>query len=107
MTFASGISASLAYIGPGAGFAALGSFLVLLTALLSAIVTLFTWPFRYVLRAIRSRRALARSRIKRLVILGLDGLDPNLAEAFMSQGLMPNLSALRDTGCFKRLGTTL
>ena len=46
-----------AYIGPGAGFAALGSFLVMFLAMVSAVVTLFTWPIRYLIRMVRRRRA--------------------------------------------------
>ena len=33
-----------AYIGPGAGIALVGSFLAVLIAMLSAMVTLLTWP---------------------------------------------------------------
>ena len=62
-----------AYIGPGAGFAVMGSFLVMFTAVLSAVLALFTWPIRYMIRAIRGRRAFARSRVKKFVVLGLDG----------------------------------
>ena len=36
----------LAYIGPGAGFAFLGSFLTLITSLVLSIVSLLVWPFR-------------------------------------------------------------
>ena len=75
-----------AYIGPGAGFALFGSFLVMFTALASAVSALFTWPIRYVIRAIRRRRAFARSRIKKFVILGLDGMDPKLAEGLLDDG---------------------
>ena len=96
-----------AYIGPGAGFAVLGSFLVMFTAMLAAIATLFTWPIRYLFRLIRGRRALARSRIKKFVILGLDGLDPDLAEKYMAQGKLPHMTRLRDQGAFKRLKTTI
>ena len=95
-----------AYIGPGAGFAALGSFFVMFMAMLSAVVTLFTWPLRYMVRAVRGRRAHARSRIKRFVVLGLDGMEPTLAEKYMAEGKLPNLAKLRDNGCYKRLGTT-
>jgi len=95
-----------AYIGPGAGFAVMGSFMVVFIAMLSAMLTLFLWPIRYVIRAIRGRRAFARSRVKKFVILGLDGLDPELTEKFMAEGKLPNLAKLRDQGCFKRLGTT-
>ena len=96
-----------AYIGPRAGFAVVGSFLVMFTAMLSAILALFTWPVRYILRAIRGRRAFAKSRIKKFVILGLDGMDPALTEKFLAEGKLPNLAKLRSQGCFKQLATTI
>ena len=96
-----------AYIGPGAGFAVLGSFLVMFAAMAAAVLTIFTWPARYLFRLIRSRRALARSRVKRVVVLGLDGMDPKLAEKYMDQGKLPNLAKLRQEGCFQRLATTV
>ncbi len=96
-----------AYIGPGAGFAVVGSFLVMFTALLSAVLALFTWPIRYIIRAVRGRHAFARSRVKKFVILGLDGMDPKLAEKFLAEGKLPNLAKLRKLGCFKPLATTV
>jgi len=96
-----------AYIGPGAGFAVVGSFLVMFTAVLSAVLALFTWPIRYIIRAIRGRRAFARSRVKKFVILGLDGMDPALTEKLLSEGKLPNLAKLRQQGCFKPLATTI
>jgi len=81
-----------AYIGPGAGFAVVGSFFVMFTAFLAGIAALITFPIRYLIRAIRGRRAFARARIKKCVILGLDGLDPKLAETFMAEGNYPILS---------------
>ncbi|MEE8369078.1 MAG: hypothetical protein V3S30_12280, partial [Thermoanaerobaculia bacterium] len=42
-----------AYIGPGAGFALLSSFLVLFTTIVLAIVALLVWPFRMLWRALR------------------------------------------------------
>lgn len=77
------------------------------TAVFSALFTLFTWPIRYLVRAVRGHHALAGSRIKRFVILGLDGLDPALAEKLMAEGRLPNFSTLSGQGCFKRLGTTV
>jgi len=96
-----------AYIGPGAGFAVVGSFLTIFIAMLSAILTLFSWPIRHMVRLILTRRALTRSRVRKFVILGLDGLDPTLAVKFMDEGKLPNLAKLRDQGCFKRLETTI
>ena len=95
------------YIGPGAGFAVLGSFMVFFVAMLSAVLTLFTWPIRWVFRAIKGRKAFRRARVKRVVILGLDGMEPTLVEQYISEGKMPNLVKLREQGCYKRLGTTL
>ena len=96
-----------AYIGPGAGFAVMGSFLAIFSAVLAGMLAVFTWPIRYLIRAIRYRRAFARSRIKRCVILGLDGMDPKLAEKFMDAGKLPHLDRLRQQGTFKPLATTI
>ena len=96
----------IAYIGPGAGIAVVGSALAVLTAILSAFVVLVTWPVRRAWRAMRARQALGAARVKRVVVLGLDGLDPDLAEKFMGQGDLPHLSELRAQGGFERLGTT-
>jgi predicted AlkP superfamily phosphohydrolase/phosphomutase len=94
-----------AYIGPGAGFALLSSVFVLFLAILSALLTLLTWPVRWVIRALRGRRAFRGARARRLVILGLDGLEPSLVERFMAEGKLPNFSRLREMGSFSRLGT--
>jgi len=95
-----------AYIGPGAGFAVMGSFLAVFSAVLAGIVAIFTWPVRSLIRAIRYRRAFHRSRIRRCVVLGLDGMDPGLAEKMMDEGKLPAFTRLREQGCFMRLQTT-
>lgn len=95
-----------AYIGPGAGFAVMGSFFTVFFAILSAMVTLLIWPVRFMIRMIRRRYAFAKSRIKKFVIVGLDGLDPILTEKYMNEKKLPNLSRLRDQGSFKQLATT-
>ncbi len=95
-----------AYIGPGAGFAVLSSFFVVFLAMFSALLALMTWPVRRVIRAIRGRRALSRARIKRCVVLGLDGMSPELADKYLARGMLPNLAKLRDKGTYTRLGTT-
>ena len=89
-----------AYIGPGAGFALAGSFFAVFLAVCSAVLMLLTWPVRLLWRAIFGRRALARSRFKRIVILGLDGLDHGLTEQMLADGKLPHLAALRDQGAF-------
>ncbi|MBW8001804.1 MAG: nucleotide pyrophosphatase [Planctomycetes bacterium] len=95
-----------AYIGPGAGIAIMGSFWVMFIALLSAFVALFTWPIRYVVRAIKHRKAFAKSRVKKFVILGLDGMDHALTEKYLAEGKLPNLAKLRQQGSFHPLATT-
>ncbi len=107
-------SPALAYIGPGAGFALAGSFFAVLVALFSAFLLLLTWPVRLlwrtlglVVRTLLGRRARGRPRFKRVVILGLDGLDHGLTQKLLDEGQLPHLAALRDQGCFKPLGSTL
>ena len=96
-----------AYIGPGAGFALAGSFLAVFAAVFSSLLLLLTWPVRLLARALRGQRALARARVKRVVVLGLDGLDYRLTEKLLSEGKLPHMAALREQGCFKPLATTV
>lgn len=98
---------ALAYIGPGAGFAVGTTLVTLFFAVFSAVGALFLWPFRWVVRVIRQRRAHAKARVRRVVILGLDGLEPTLVERYLAEGKLPNFARLRDRGCFLRLGTTI
>ena len=95
-----------AYIGPGAGFAVGSTVIAVFLALLSGAAAIFLWPFRWVIRSIRGWRALKWARVKRVVILGLDGMEPTLAEKYLAAGKMPNLARLKNQGCFLRLGTT-
>jgi predicted AlkP superfamily phosphohydrolase/phosphomutase len=96
-----------AYIGPGAGFALGGSFLFALAGILLALGALFLWPLRLALRTWRGRRRNARAQARRVVVLGLDGLDPRLYREFADRGLMPNLQNLEAQGGFDELITTL
>jgi predicted AlkP superfamily phosphohydrolase/phosphomutase len=100
-------SPALAYVGPGAGFAFVTSFFILLISFFLALVTLFTWPFRWVLGTLRGRRALVRSRFRKVVIVGLDGQEPTLTEKYMNEGKLPNFSELVRRGSYHRLQTTL
>jgi predicted AlkP superfamily phosphohydrolase/phosphomutase len=89
----------IAYIGPGAGFAFLGSFLTLLLGVLAGIASLLVWPFRWLFR----RR---QGPVKKAVFLGFDGLDPRVTERLMAEGRLPHFSKLRQTGGYRRLRTT-
>jgi predicted AlkP superfamily phosphohydrolase/phosphomutase len=95
-----------AYAGPGAGFAVLSSFWAIFVAFLYSFYALATWPFRQLFRFIRRRNAYGKAKFKRAVILGFDGMDPDLADRFMNEGRLPNLSKLRARGTFSKLRTT-
>jgi predicted AlkP superfamily phosphohydrolase/phosphomutase len=94
-----------AYIGPGAGFALLSSFMVVFTTIVIAILSVLFWPFRMLWRAIR-RRPRAKPWIRRLIIVGFDGQDAGLTERFLAEGKLPNFQRLAERGCFHRLRTT-
>ena len=95
-----------AYIGPGAGFAFLGSFLTLLTGLALGLVSILLWPFRVTWRLVHRRDGYAHAKVRKVIVLGLDGLDPVLAERLMDEGKLPNLAQLRASGSYHRLRTT-
>ncbi len=95
-----------AYAGPGAGFAVLSSFWAIFVAFLYSFYALMTWPFRQVFRFLRRRNAYGKAKFKRAVVLGFDGMDPDLAERFMNEGKLPNLAKLRERGTFSKLRTT-
>jgi predicted AlkP superfamily phosphohydrolase/phosphomutase len=107
MAAAAAADPAAAYIGPGAGFALGGSLLFALTGLLLALFGLLTWPVRLLWRLWRQRRIRARARARRVVVLGLDGLDAKLCREFMAAGELPHMQALAGEGCFHELGTTL
>jgi predicted AlkP superfamily phosphohydrolase/phosphomutase len=97
---------SEAYAGPGAGFAVLSSFWTIFLAFLYSFYALVTWPIRQLFRMFRRRKAYGKAQVKRVVIVGFDGMDPELANRFMSEGKLPNLARLRDNGTFRSLRTT-
>src|SRR5215469_17353734 len=96
----------LAYVGPGAGFAFLGSFLSLLAGFFLSVASLLAWPFRMAWRSLRRQEGFKNAKVKKVIFLGLDGLDPRLTEKFMSEGKLPNLSKLKEQGSYSRLRTT-
>lgn len=99
---------ALAYIGPGAGFALATSFLTLFTTAIIVIGVMAALPLRLLARTVRGtgRRRSKDRKVNRVVILGLDGLDPGIARPLMDAGLMPNFKAVADKGHFGPLNTT-
>ena len=46
------------------------------------------------------------ARIRKVVVIGLDGLEPSIAEPMMARGELPALASLRERGGFARVRTT-
>ena len=42
----------------------------------------------------------------KVVVIGLDGLEPTIVESMLEAGLLPNFKKLRDSGGYSRLRTT-
>lgn len=92
-----------AYVGPGAGFTFLGTFLSLVVAVLAGIASILLWPFRWAWSLVVRPH---RTRIRKAIFLGFDGLDPAIAERLMGEGKLPHFTALREQGSYRRLRTT-
>ncbi len=95
---------ALAYVGPGAGLAAAGSLLVLAGTFLLAVGIILIWPFKAVIRVF-ALRGKSKAKVKRMIVIGLDGFDPGLAQRFAAEGRMPNFQKLAAEGCFRPLAT--
>ncbi len=101
-------SQASAYIGPGAGFAFLGSFFIFFITFLISIAALFAWPVRYLLRLRQGKSThIKNPKIKKAIVVGFDGMEPTLVERYMNQGLLPHLSRLRSEGTYRHLKSTL
>src|SRR5262249_42788073 len=46
-------------------------------------------------------------RTHKLIILGIDGMDPQLLQQFMREGRMPNFAKLAEQGSFRQLTTSI
>ena len=95
-----------AYIGPGSGFAFISSFLTLIVGFFASLLSFLTWPFRMAWRTLRRHKGFRDAKVKKIIFLGLDGLDPELTERYIAEGKLPNLKKLAETGSYSRLRTT-
>ena len=96
-----------AYIGPGAGFAFVGSLMVLITTFAIALAIILTWPIRLLYRYFTVGNPYKNARSQRVVVLGLDGMDPGIATRYMREGRMPNFQKLAERGVFRPLDTSV
>lgn len=105
--FVTNTSDVFGYVGPGAGFAVVSSFFTLFATGILTLCALLVWPFRAFLRYLKLRKIQKRRKAGRVVVLGLDGMDPGLTQQFLDDGRLPNFRFLRDSGTFKKLLTTI
>ncbi len=97
----------LCYVGPGAGFAFVGSFFFIFAAFFLAIFNFLTFPIRALLRFVKRARTLKNAKFKRVLLIGFDGMDYNLFSQFRKQGhKFPNFEKLIQQGTFSPLWST-
>ena len=53
------------------------------------------------------QRAQGASNARKMIILGVDGMDPDLLDKFMAEGKMPNFSRLAAQGSYRHLTTSI
>jgi predicted AlkP superfamily phosphohydrolase/phosphomutase len=53
------------------------------------------------------RTRVSRSAGKKVIVIGIDGMDPRLCESMMAAGQLPHLNKLRGAGGFSDLGTSI
>ncbi len=49
----------------------------------------------------------SRADGRKVIVLGVDGMDPRLCERMMNAGQLPHLRRMRDAGGYRRLGTSI
>jgi predicted AlkP superfamily phosphohydrolase/phosphomutase len=95
------------YVGPGAGFAFVGSFFFIFVAFFLAFFNLLTFPLRTLFKFLKRIKTLKNARYKRVILVGFDGMDYNLFKRFEKEGKsFPNFNRLAETGSFSPLWST-
>lgn len=94
-----------AYVGPGAGFALASSFFAVFLTVVIVFLVLLIWPFRKLWRLIRLGRK-PKTRVKRLIVVGLDGQEPKITDRLMAEGKLPNFQRLAERGSYLPIQTT-
>ena len=109
------------YVDPGSGFVfgqnltflwgiiiGLSGMLVFFWRILFNFLRKYWWVFLILLIIITAWRILMRQNQnqEKIVILGIDAMDPNITESLISQGRLPNLAKLKSNGTYSRLSTT-
>ncbi len=101
------ISPIYAYVGPGAGFAFLGSFFFIFVAFFLAIFNFLTFPVRAFIKFLKRVRTLKNAKYKKVIIIGFDGIDYNLMNKFLKENKgLNNFEKLSKDGAFSPLWST-
>lgn len=96
-----------AYVGPGAGFAFLGSFFFIFVAFFLAIFNFLTFPVRAFIKFLKRVKTLKNAKYKRVIIIGFDGIDYNLMNKFLKKNKgLNNFEKLSKEGTFSPLWST-
>jgi predicted AlkP superfamily phosphohydrolase/phosphomutase len=72
--------------------------------ILIALILLIVLPI-WIIKKITVTNA-GITNMKKVIILGMDGLDPKLINNFMEEGMLPNFSKLKENGSSRALRTT-
>ncbi len=97
--------AMIAYIGPGGGFAVSASLLTVVIVVAGILLLVVGFPISTLWYLLRPRRVNYRHGFRKVVVLGLDGLEPKIVRRLMQQGRLPNFAALARNGHFSELRT--
>lgn len=117
-----------AYIGPGSGISFLQGLWAALVGVVLSVVAMIRLPVKMLIRHFGGKKAAlvlvglgflvwlvygykpqaAVDTVSggRTIVLGFDGMDPQLAQRWMKEGLMPNFTRLAESGGFQTLATT-
>jgi predicted AlkP superfamily phosphohydrolase/phosphomutase len=117
-----------AYIGPGAGISFLQGLWVALVGVVLSLVAIVLLPVKKLFRRFGAAKsslflvalgiffwfasdykapAIPDKVSARIIVLGFDGMDPQLTERWMKAGLLPNFSRLAASGAYQPLATTI
>lgn len=99
---------AFSYVGPGAGFAFVGSFLFVFVAFFLAIINFLTFPVRALIRFLRRLGVHRKALYKRVIIVGFDGMDYRLLRKWLEERgeKLPNFQQLAEKGSFAPLWST-
>jgi len=99
---------TFSYVGPGAGFAFVGSFFFIFVAFFLAIINFLTFPVRALIRFFRRLGSRKNELFKRVIIVGFDGMDFRLLKSLLAEkkNNLPHFAKLAETGSFRPLWST-